>query len=104
MDTMIELRKDERTSINWPVSVWMPDVNRFFNGQTANVSKGGAYFKVPATMPVRQGNILEVNFPRTEQLAKEKGQYARIKCGKVVRVERKRLLADSDMGVAVMFE
>ena len=102
--TATEQRNNERTDIAWPVSVWMPEVNRFFNGQTSNVSKGGAYFRVPITMPVREGNIIEVNFPRTEALAKDKGQYARIKCGKVVRVERRNILTEADMGVAVIFE
>ena len=102
--TATEQRNNLRTEIAWPVSVWMPEVNRFFNGQTSNVSKSGAYFKVPITMPVREGTIVEINFPRTEALAKEKGQFARIKSGKVVRVERKNILSDADMGMAVTFE
>ncbi len=100
----IEQRTNARTSLNWPVSMWMPDVNKFFNCRTINVSKSGAYFRVPMTMPVGEGSVLEINFPRTETLAKEKGQFARIKLGRVVRVERNNLLTDADIGVAVTFE
>ena len=102
--TEIEQRTNERTNLNWPVSMWLPDVNKFFNCRTINVSKGGAYFRVPMTMPVDQGSLLEINFPRTEALAKEKGQFARIKLGRVVRVERNNLLTDADLCVAVNFE
>jgi hypothetical protein len=56
------------------------------------------------TTPVRAGNIVEINFPRTAALAKEKGQFARIKNGRVVRVERKNMLKDAKIGAAVAFE
>ncbi len=104
METLIEQRKETRNSISWPVSVWMPEANRFFNGQSANISKNGVFIRVPMTMPVRPGHILEINFPRTAVLAKEKGQFARIKNGKVVRVDRKNILKDAQVGVAVAFE
>jgi hypothetical protein len=57
----------------------LPEANRFFNGKSVNVSKGGAFISVPMTTPVAAGNEIEINFPRTQTLAKEKGQYARIK-------------------------
>ena len=56
------------------------------------------------TTPIRLGHTVEINFPRTEVLAKEKGQFARIKSGKVVRVERKDMFKDANIGVAVEFE
>ncbi len=55
------------------------------------------------TTPVRAGHDVEINFPRTTSLAREKGQYARIKSGKVLRVERKNVLEKARIGVAVEF-
>jgi hypothetical protein len=45
-----------------------------------------------------------MNFPRTTTLAQEKGQYARIKSGQVVRVERKDMLKTAKIGVALAFK
>ena len=101
--TVVEQRKDVRSELVWPVSIWLPEANRFFNGKSANVSKGGAYISVPMTAPVRQDHEIEINFPRTMSLAKQKGQYARIKCGKVLRVDRNNMLKNATIGVAVQF-
>ena len=101
---LVEQRKEARSELTWPVSIWLPQANRFFNGKSVNVSKGGAYLSVPMTTPVREGHELEVNFPRTSSLAKEKGQYARIRTGKVLRVERKDILDTASIGLAVEFE
>jgi hypothetical protein len=104
METLVEQRKDVRTSLCWPVSVWLPDANRFFNGRSANISKTGVFLTVPMTTPIRAGHSVEVNFPRTEVLAKQKGRFARIKSGKVVRVDRADLLKEANIGVAIKFE
>jgi hypothetical protein len=104
METLVEQRRDTRTNLSWPVSVWLPEANRFFNGRSANVSKTGVFVSLPMTTPVRTGNLLEINFPRTMALAKEKGRFARIKTGKVVRVERKNMLKDGHIGVAIQFQ
>ncbi|MHC4482813.1 MAG: PilZ domain-containing protein [Planctomycetota bacterium] len=104
METLVEQRKHTRTNLSWPVSIWLPAANRFFNGRSTNISKTGVYVSVPLTTPVRSGHIVEVNFPRTTALAKEKGRFARIKGGKVVRVERKNILKDTNIGVAIRFE
>ncbi len=104
METLIEQRKDARTAVSWPVSVWLPEANRFFNGRSSNISKTGVFVTVPITMPVRLGHTVEINFPRTVTLAKQKGQFARIKSGKVVRVDRKNVLKDANIGVAIAFE
>ena len=56
------------------------------------------------TMPIKAGNTVELNFPRTEDLAKQKGQFARIRTGRVVRVERKSMLQDANIGIAVSFQ
>jgi len=103
METLIEQRREARTQLSWPVSLWLPDANRFFNGRSSNISKMGVFITVPMTTPIRPGSTVEVNFPRTEALAKEKGQFARIKSGKVVRVERQNMLKDTAIGVAISF-
>ncbi len=104
METVVEQRHEQRTELLWPVSVWLPEANRFFNGQSANISKTGVFVEMPMTTPVREGNVVEMNFPRTTSLAEKKGSYARIKSGKVVRVERSSLLSDARVGVAVHFD
>ena len=103
METLVEQRKDSRNTVSWPVSVWIPEANRFFNGRSCNISKTGVFITLPVTAPVRTGHIVELNFPRTEALAKEKGQFARIKTGKVVRVDRKNLLESAEIGVGIAF-
>ncbi len=104
METAVEQRQGTRTELSWPISVWLPEANRFFNGRSTNVSETGVFLTIPMTTPIREGHIIEINFPRTTALAKEKGQYARIKSGKVVRVERRNMLKDASLGVAVHFE
>ena len=104
METLVEQRTDTRTSLAWPVSIWLPEANRIFNGQSTNISKTGVLLRLPMTTPVRVGQVVEINFPRTASLAEKKGQFARIKKGMIVRVERKDLLKDANIGVAVQFE
>lgn len=104
MEALIEQRKENRTNISWPVSLWVPQANRFFNGRSSNISKIGVFIMVPMTTPVQPGNTVEINFPRTAALAKQKGQFARIKRGKVVRVERKNTLKNASVGVGIAFE
>jgi len=103
MEALIEQRKETRSNLSWPVSVWVPQANRFFNGRSANISKTGVFLTVPMTMPVCLGHVVEINFPRTVTLARERGQFARIKTGKVVRVERRNMLKNAEIGVAVAF-
>jgi hypothetical protein len=104
MEILVEQRNDIRTKLSWPVSVWLPEANRFFNGRSSNISKNGAFVSLPMTTPVRAGHVLELNFPRTSALAEEKGQFARIKSAKVIRVERSSVSKDATIGVAVVFE
>ncbi|MHC4619305.1 MAG: PilZ domain-containing protein [Planctomycetota bacterium] len=103
METAVDQRKHTRTSLSWPVSIWLPAANRFFNGQSTNISKTGVFVSVPITTPLRPGHIVEINFPRTMALAREKGQFARVKSGKVVRVERIDILKNANIGVAIQF-
>jgi hypothetical protein len=104
MQALIEQRKESRSDVSWPVSVWIPQANRFVIGRSCNVSKTGVFLTLPVTAPVRTGSRVELNFPRTEVLAQEKGQFARIKSGKIVRVDRKNLLAHAEIGVGIAFE
>jgi len=104
MQALIEQRKDSRSTVSWPVSVWIPEANRFVNGRSCNISKTGVFIVLPVTAPVRTGRLVEVNFPRTEALAKEKGRFARIKTGKIVRVDRTTLLENAEIGVGIAFE
>ena len=104
MEALAEQRKESRSTLAWPVSVWLPEANRFFNGRSCNVSKTGVFVRLPLTVPIRSGDIVELNFPRTTDLAKEKGQFARIKKGKVVRIERKNMLATAEIGVGIAFQ
>ena len=99
-----EQRQNTRTQVAWPVSVWLPEANRFFNGRSTNISSGGVLVRVPATTPLRAGHVVELNFPRTMALAKRKGSFARIKSGRVVRVERGDLLDDATIGIGIVFE
>lgn len=104
MQALTEQRKDSRSDVSWPVSVWIPEANRFVIGRSCNISKTGVYIVLPITAPVRSGRMVEVNFPRTEALAKEKGQFARIKSGRIVRVDRTSLLENAEIGVGIAFE
>ena len=104
MEALVEQRKESRSVLSWPVSAWLPEANRFFNGRSCNVSKTGVFMRLPLTAPVRPGQIVELNFPRTAALAEEKGQFARIRKGKVVRVERKNVLETAEIGVGIAFQ
>jgi len=104
MQTLIEQRKEARNNVSWPVSVWIPQANRFVIGRSCNVSKTGVFVTLPVTAPVRTGNRVELNFPRTETLAREKGQFARIKSGRIIRIERKNLLEKAEIGVGIAFD
>lgn len=103
METPVELRSTARTDLTWPVSIWLPEANRFFNARTVNICKGGVLMSLPMTTPIRNGHVVEINFPRTEALAKRKGGFSRIKTGKVVRVDRENLTTAGTIGVAVQF-
>jgi hypothetical protein len=103
MNTLTEQRTEGRTQLSWPVSVWIPAAHRFFNARSSNISKTGVFLTMPVTAPVKTGNTIELNFPRTEQLAKEKGAYARIKSGKIVRIVRESILKDASIGIAIQF-
>ncbi len=99
-----EQRHSQRSAVRWPVSVWHPSAGKFFNGKSLNVSSDGALILLPLRTPVREGQQVEVNFPRAETLASEKGCAARIKPARVVRVERANVIATAAVKVALEFQ
>jgi hypothetical protein len=103
MACICEHCNSERTEICWPISVWHPKALRFFNGQSNNVSSNGALVVLPMSVPIREGQDLEINFPRTEPVAHKKGQFARIKKGRVIRVDRSESLNSAKVKIALEF-
>jgi len=87
MKPVVEERKEQRHDMDWPVSVWVPLLERFFNGRLINISQGGALISIPFEGYSFLKESIEVNLPRTNGLAKEKGQYSRIKLGKIIRID-----------------
>ena len=54
VETLVENRRASRTQLSWPISLWLPEANRFFNGKTINVAKGGVLLsKSPFTFHSR---------------------------------------------------
>ena len=98
-----EQRQAKRSKVQWPVSVWHPKASRFFNGRSIDVSSNGALVMLPMKAPIREGQDLEVNFPRSELLAQDKGQCARIKTARVVRIDRSESLTSATIKVALAF-
>jgi len=58
---------------------------------------------LPLKTPVREGQSLELNFPRSESLAQDKGSCARIKSSQVIRIDRSDSMAFGSIKVAVQF-
>jgi len=98
-----EQRTSERTAVKWPVSIWNPKAARFYNGRSVDVSADGALIALPMHLPVCEGQELEINFPRMESLAKDKGSFARIKNATVVRIDRGDTLVSATVKVGVVF-
>ena len=98
-----EQRHSKRSDVSWPVSVWHPKASRFFNARSVNVSRGGALLHMPLKAPIREGQSVEMNFPRAETLAAEKGHFARIKTARVVRIDRTESLARATIKVGLQF-
>lgn len=87
MVMLTDRRRHARNPIDWPVSIYYPHLGMFINGRSVDVSKGGAKIRLPLAAPIRPGQIVELNFPRTTTLAKVAGCFSRIKTAWVVRVE-----------------
>lgn len=104
MVSVLDQRRSRRMQISWPVSVWHPKAGRFINGRSVDVSRGGAMIELPLASPMREGQDLEVNFPRAPKLTRDKGASARIKGAKVVRIDRSAVFDNAALKVAVQFE
>ena len=98
-DKRKEKRKAPRSELAWPVSAWLGNYSRFYNGRMVNISRLGAMLTLPLETPISAGETLELNFPRTAALAKRYGQAGRIKVATVKRIKR----LDESWGVAVEF-
>ena len=90
---MNEKRKADRHEFAWPVCVWLPNANHFYEGRNINVSRTGAMVSWSIVCPVSISDTIEINFPRTAMLAKKYGQAGRIKVGIVKRVKRESDIA-----------
>ena len=84
MVTLAERRRHQRNNIDWPVSVYVPRLGMFINGRSVDVSQSGAKVSLPIAAPIRPGQVVELNFPRTSTLAKVAGCFSRIKTALVV--------------------
>ena len=101
--TINEQRTAKRSSVNWPVSVWHAKAAQFFNGRSVDVSRAGVLITIPMKVPIHEGQNLEINFPRTEQLARQKGRFARVKNARVVRIDRSDALRSANVKVGLSF-
>lgn len=96
-------RRSPRTPVSWPVSVWHPKAARFFNGRSINISQEGVLVRMPLQAPVHEGQDLEINFPRSEALGREKGCFARIKNARIVRIDRSEALDSATVNIGMEF-
>ncbi len=85
---MNEKRKAVRSEFAWPICVWLPNVMRFYEGRSINVSRTGSMVSLSIVAPVSIADEIEINFPRTAGLAKKYGQAGRIKVGIIKRFKR----------------
>ena len=100
---VVEQRRDARSELALPVSVLLPEANRFSRPERQRQQGRRLHFRPDRPPPSGPGHEVEINFPRTTSLARQKGQYARIKSGKVLRVERKNMFEGANIGLAVQF-
>ncbi len=98
-----EQRSEVRSEVWWPVSLYHPKASKFFNGCSVDVSRGGALVQMPMATPICEGQVVEVNFPRRDNLAQSKGAYARVKSARVVRIDRGSSLESATIKVGLMF-
>lgn len=88
MHSAIEGMGQEVHEVKWPVSVWLPSVSMFFNGRSLKISKIAVLVHLPNDMPITIEDEPELNFPRTETLAKKFGQYGRLRGATIVDIEQ----------------
>ena len=98
----IENRKSVRTNLKWPVSLWLPEVKRFYSGTAVNIAEGGVMIKLSVPAPIQAGSLVEINLPRTTSLTKKKDRFGRLKIAKVLRVQRESI-RNACIGIAMQF-
>jgi hypothetical protein len=99
----LERRRTSRYDLRWPVSMWHPEQEQFYHVQSVNISRTGAMVRVGPKTPVRLGEIVELNFPRTKALASQHGCFARNKLARVVRIDEYGFFFSGQMAIALEF-
>jgi hypothetical protein len=83
--------------------MWHPEAEAFFHVQSVNISRAGAMLRISGKTPVRLGEVVELNFPRTKALASQHGCFARNKLARVVRVDETDFFFAGELAVAFEF-
>ena len=104
METLIEQRKERRTKLSWPVSVWLPEADRFFNGRRANISKTGVLITVPISTPCPRGQHSGAELPGGRMYSPRKRAICPHQEGRVVRVDRRSTLNNASIALGIVFE
>ena len=99
----LERRNTARYDLRWPVSLWHPEEERFFHIQSINISRTGAMLRINMKTPLKLGQVVELNFPRTKALASQHGCYARNKLARIVRVDEYDYFFSGEVSVAMEF-
>ena len=104
MTCTYEQRNAQRKVVNWPVSVWHPQAERFFNGRSANISSGGTLLLLPMKAPIREGQEIEINFPHDDNLDLQDDKETYVKKARVVRVDRAEAVHSATIKVGLEFD
>lgn len=98
-----ERRQHQRRTVVVTARLAHDPSGRSFPCQCVDISSGGARLLVPATMPVREGHVVQIE--PAEALADQLGGLAvRELAAAVVRVDRDSLLAGGHLTVGVRFQ
>ena len=62
-----ERRRGLRIHQNRPLKVFEPTTNRFFGGQTCDISSTGLRIELPAFMPVSEGSVVSIHVGLNEK-------------------------------------
>lgn len=98
-----EQRHAKRYGLDWPVCVWHEPTQKFYTGQSVNISSTGALIQLPLTAPIRFAETIDVNFPSPDGLDSDR-YPAKVFAGQVVRVNRRQSILDGVQNVAVRFQ
>lgn len=91
-ESQAERREHPRHEMEWPACLWAPKIMCFFRVGILDISQSGIKVKTTQRLPLDEGDEVELNIPRgTTSLVERNGQWARIKRGRVVRIEADHL-------------